>query len=343
MKSRLDQLEQELTEWDDRELRYEKLFKTSVKVNRTLQKEKLAVFERLEIKYGGNGHDSTGHLLLRERRREIERMIYPTPFSRLLYRLAKAIRSNGRTFAYEKAIQSNLKTLHQQVSRSGFKISESRLEQIMRQGNREAVVPVSYYVNQSEKMDFELKFSKDENGTYLLDQYHAKYQNISGDKEVKACSFNGGHSSEVTAKQAYNLLAGRAAFVENEPGDRQWIQLDFNDKDATGNYRVKVFNSDYGFDLAASLDKIELNETMNYFSKLKLVASLENGDRVSVTQGVKQIEIEASPQRQKLNVYENGMLKLGKTDNENVKELKLVSVRPKMDVVKPARVKGLGK
>jgi hypothetical protein len=343
MKNNLDQLEQELMEWDERERKYEKLFGKATIIGRTFQKEKLAVFERLETKYGNIDSDRIGSLMLRQRRKEIERIVYPGRAIRFLYHLAKAILPAGKAFAYEKNVQNNLKNLHKQVSGAGFNIPERRLEQMIRQGNREDVIPVSYFVNQAEKMDFELKFSKDASGMYAVDQYQARYQNLSGDKETRACAFNHGQSPDVTARQAYNLLAGRAARVGEEQAHKHWIQLDFNDKDAMGNYRLKVFPPDYGFDLSRVLEDKGIIESMDYFSKFKLAASVENGDRVTIAQDKGPIEIEADPQKKTVNVFEHGELRKDENDKSNLKELKTERERALMKVVKPLKAKGIHK
>lgn len=89
----------------------------------------------------------------------------------------------------------------------------------------------------------------------------------------------------VTFKQAYNLLEGRAALVRKRDNADQiysvWSQLDFNEKDETGNYRMKEYRN--GFDLNKVLSLYSIRELRMEESKERLVAALERGNLEQIT------------------------------------------------------------
>ncbi|WEK17890.1 MAG: hypothetical protein P0Y49_13890 [Candidatus Pedobacter colombiensis] len=340
MKEPLEHFEQELEAWQAREQKFEKLFGPAILKTSAYLKEKLAMFEQLEYKYGAVELGSTGSSLLRQRRREIERAVYPSPVVRALYRLAKAVLSNSNNFAYEKQILNNYKQVHAQVQASGFSIGEGQVERMVRQGNRECTLPVSYFVSEKEKMDFELKFVRDNAGEYQMQGYTAQYQSLGPDALNRRCTFSKDQSVDISARQCYNLLAGRAICIDHGQGKGQWIQLDFNDKDAAGNFKTKVFPPDYGFDLSKSISDLAIVEALNFSAKATLMDKLSEGERISVTnEKGQQVEIEANPHRRRLDIYEKGILKNG-TDriaSAGFKETRQAT----MKVVKPAKAKGI--
>tara|TARA_Y100000815_G_scaffold275756_1_gene316961 strand:- start:30802 stop:31233 length:432 start_codon:yes stop_codon:yes gene_type:complete len=88
-----------------------------------------------------------------------------------------------------------------------------------------------------------------------------------------------------------------------------WVQLDFKDADDKGNFAVKQYHENYGYDLEATLAKHPIKELENSSHKDDLINSLKKGNLQSATfikdgQEVKQY-IEANPQFKSLNVYDD--------------------------------------
>lgn len=87
-----------------------------------------------------------------------------------------------------------------------------------------------------------------------------------------------------------------------------WVQLDFKDADANGNFRQKHYHENYGYDIDAVISKHPIKELDNPSHKEDLLNSLKKGNRQSATfikdgQEVKQY-IEASPQFKTLTIYD---------------------------------------
>jgi|GEM_PF-879984 len=90
-----------------------------------------------------------------------------------------------------------------------------------------------------------------------------------------------------TLKEAYNLLSGRPVFkhltnVENKAYD-SWMQLNLKNKLETGNFEMKQYTKNYGFDLEAVLNKYPIKELTNDQYKANLVDSLNRGNLQKAT------------------------------------------------------------
>jgi hypothetical protein len=217
--------------------------------------------------------------------------------------------------------------LHQ----AGFGQVASKLQENIKQGLDGFTIPVSYHVNEKERMDFGLSFAKDQNGQYRFEGYRAALTGENKPQESRQQVF---HIQEggVTATEAYHLLSGRALQPQSCVGENKWLQLDFTDKDATGNHRVKEFRSGYGYDLEQTLRDLPLKENQNPELAGKLAAALAGGDRQQVTverNGREQkFFIEANPQGKTVTLYDEHSRKvslssvLGRKPADTVRQAK---------------------
>ena len=129
---------------------------------------------------------------------------------------------------------------------------------------------------------------------YFFNSYHASLQRSNSEKVDQTFYLNKGKG--VTAKEAFNLLDGRAVHKEltnkeNVPY-KAWLQLDFQKKDKTNNFEVKQFHENYGYDLKAAVSKYAVAELNTPEKEKPLMQSLQRGNVQSVT-----IEKDGSPQK----------------------------------------------
>jgi hypothetical protein len=125
-------------------------------------------------------------------------------------------------------------------------------------------------------------------------------------------------NSGVTAKEAYNLLNGRAVNKDltNQEGEKYnaWLQIDWNQKDNNGNHKFKMIHEAYGFKLDQVLAKHPIKELNEPVTKDRLMQSLERGNLHQVTfqKGDKEEKmlIEANPQFKSLNVFDGNLKKV---------------------------------
>lgn len=169
----------------------------------------------------------------------------------------------------------------------------------------------------TDKVNFRLDFRKsDTSDMYFLNRYDAVLKHEDATKE-KMQTFYINKGSGVSAKEAYNLLNGRAVNMDmrTKSGEsyNAWWQLDFSEKDKHGNHIVKQYSQNYGFNLEEAVGKYPIKELKSESDKKSLLESLEKGNLQQVTflkdnQEVKMF-VEASPKFKNLNVYDSKMEK----------------------------------
>ncbi|HZH97168.1 MAG TPA: hypothetical protein VEY06_14850 [Flavisolibacter sp.] len=167
--------------------------------------------------------------------------------------------------------------------------------------------------------DVTLHFRKSENtGMYFFNSYHASLQRSNGETKDQVFYLTKGKG--VTAKEAFNLLEGRAVYKElsNKAGApyKAWIQLDFDKKDKGNNHEVKQFHEAYGYDLKAALSRFAISDLDGGEREKSLLQSLHKGNIQSVAlcneSGVQKMFIEANPQYKTVNLYDSELKRVPK-------------------------------
>ncbi len=169
----------------------------------------------------------------------------------------------------------------------------------------------------TEKVDYRLDFKKsDQTDMYFFNRYQATIKNEDPTQE-KSQTFYITKNSGITAKEAYNLLSGRAVNKDltNKEGQpfNAWVQLDFQEKDKNENFKVKQYHQGYGYELEATLNKYPIKELSSEEEKGKLIKSLEKGNVQPVTfikEGREEkMFVAANPQFKSLDLYDSKMQK----------------------------------
>lgn len=230
--------------------------------------------------------------------------------------------------------KDNLESLQNAVKYAGFgEHLSNEIEQNMKlQKDKFALATMGEFG--SSKVDYKLEFNQSEkNGRFYFNRYTATLKNENPELEksqkffVNAVMSNKNDSEEVkqlkrkangvTAKEAFNLLQGRAVYKtllnkEKEPYNA-WIQLDFSKQDQYGNNETKKFTDRYGFDLNKTLDNYPIKGLDNPEKREQIVQSLEKGNRLQVTfekEGKEEkMLIEAKPEFKNLDVYDSNFVK----------------------------------
>ncbi|NGM89738.1 hypothetical protein G5B35_20785, partial [Parapusillimonas sp. SGNA-6] len=191
----------------------------------------------------------------------------------------------------------------------GFTGLSEKIGENMNQGQQQFSIPVSRYINEKERLDYRLSFVKDHSGTYRFDGYKADLHNENRPDEKRQQYFGMENGRGVNTTEAYNLLSGRSVQKEG-----RWLQLDFNDRDALGNFRVKEFHAGYGYNIDQVLQQLPLKELLNQGEADRLRDALKHGERQSVTftkdGHERRYYIEANPQHKSVNVYDEHSRKI---------------------------------
>jgi hypothetical protein len=148
---------------------------------------------------------------------------------------------------------------------------------------------------------------------YFFNSYHASLEKNNGEKMEQTFYLNKGKG--ITAKEAYNLLDGRAVHKDLVTKEGQpykaWMQLDPNNKDKNNNFEIKQFHEKYGFDLKAAVEKFPIPNLKDSEKEMELMQSLQKGNVQSVTiekdGNSHKMFIEADPQYKKVNLYDSNM------------------------------------
>jgi hypothetical protein len=170
-----------------------------------------------------------------------------------------------------------------------------------------------------ENVDFKLDLKKSETSDmYFLNRYQATLKNEDPAKE-QSQTFYITKNAGFTAKEAFNLLSGRAVHKELATKEGQpfkaWVQLELNEeKDKNNNFKVKQYHEGYGYELEKAVTKFPIKELGDVELKDRMMKSLIKGNITSVTfvkEGKEEaMNISANPQFKNLNVYDASMKKV---------------------------------
>lgn len=166
------------------------------------------------------------------------------------------------------------------------------------------------------KMDYTLHFKAGEqNEMYFFNRYDASLKNEADPTKdrMQTLYINKGHG--VTAKEAFNLMEGRAVEKklytrDNEPY-QAWLKLDFSQKDDRGNHKLLKFGEGYGYNLEKTLSEYPIKQLNDPEQKEALLRSLRKGNAQQVIiekdgQSHKYYLV-AEPQYKQVNIYDVNM------------------------------------
>lgn len=205
----------------------------------------------------------------------------------------------------------NFEYLKENLLYTGFGtgLNES-LQQRMAAGEPSFQLKFETEINKKAFVAF-LNFRKSDNSDmYFFNSYHASLQRSNGEIVDQVFYLNKGKG--VTAKEAYNLLEGRAVYKELATKDgqsyRAWIQIDFDKKDKSNNHEMRQFHESYGYNLTEALNKYPIRDMAAPDLKDILIASLQKGNVQAVALekdgGATRMFVEANPQYKTVTLYD---------------------------------------
>lgn len=337
----VDRIELETAEWNSKEERLRKLFKSSPSLEKSLSKEKLRWCENMLTK-----HKNTNHLvewsalqIIKNERSNLIKQVYPNRYGQFFYKLLNLLileKVNAKIQISDQL--KNNRSLEDKLKQAGFNNVFSKAERYMKLGHMKFTVPVSYYLNEKERMDHSLSFKKDDLGYYQFEGFKTRLHDHTKLSENKQHYFSADEPSIFNAAQAYDLLSGRSVFHEGS-----WKQLDLNDRDADGNYKIKEFPESYGYNIEKALSQLPL-KISDQLELASLITSLKDGRReeaVILKDGSEQkVFIEANPQYRSLNIYNENLKKISLSNVQNNRKnetVKLLTKNVESQTIKNSR------
>lgn len=334
----------ELNDWKAREERLEKIFSSSILKDPAFQKEKLSFYNHVQAKYGksANEEEKITLRILAHQRTELRDQLYPSFLRKLYHFIMKPFEERKILQQATQKQDGNLRELNEMMKKHGFDPNADKLAAQISQGQKNFSLPISHYVNENEKINFNLSFNKLQDGTYRFDQYQASLYNAKDPSQVVSQVFNTDAKDSIRAEQAQNLLAGRAVMKESfdlsGAQKSKWIQLDFNDKDPSGNHKVKEFLHSYGYDLDKAAEKLLQTQNLSPDIRQNLIEGLRNGEKQPITIMRDNVSvnlfIEANPQFKTINLYDehNKKLSIGEALRETPAKEQIRELAPKQEV-----------
>ncbi|MBS1601553.1 MAG: hypothetical protein JST42_02710 [Bacteroidetes bacterium] len=182
--------------------------------------------------------------------------------------------------------QENLEYLQERLKYLGFgenaPINEELKEQVLRDQPAFQLITEAHFEDcrMEAKLYFERSGVKDH---YYFKRYDALLQYSDGIEADKQQTFYIFKKWGYTFKEAFNLLEGRAVYkklvdkkVEVEYW--AWSELNFNEKDSFGNYKIKEYKESYNYDLEKVLEMYPIIELQDEQLKKTLIRSLQRGN-----------------------------------------------------------------
>jgi hypothetical protein len=136
-----------------------------------------------------------------------------------------------------------------------------------------------YFLNK-----FDLQLQKDGQANAIQQTFYLTQRNKGNDSEDGSKQRL---ENKYTLKEGYNLLAGRPVFKDlvNQEGKeyQAWVRLNFKNTLNNGNFEMKQYHTNYGFDLEKTLSNYPIKELANPQYKASLMDSLQRGNLQKAT------------------------------------------------------------
>jgi hypothetical protein len=225
--------------------------------------------------------------------------------------------------------EKNFEYLKDQVKYTGFgdALEAELKEKMQKEESNFTLTHNAKYGNDTATATLNFTKSK-ESDMYFFNSYKVELQKENS-KEALEQTFYINKNSNITLKEAYNLMEGRSVNkdITNKEGElyNSWLQLNFKETDTNSNFKLNQYHQNYGYDLEATLSKHPIKELENPKYKEDLMNSIRKGNLQSVTFLKDGIEIkqyiEANPQFKTINVYDIDMQRIvnrhSKKENES--------------------------
>ena len=168
-------------------------------------------------------------------------------------------------------------------------------------------------------IDYTLHFKAGDNqDMYFFNKYDATISHKNDPAKDVNQSFFINKGSGITAKEAFNLMEGRAVHKQlyNLEGHKYqaWLQLDDKNLTDNGNKKIKHYHENYGYDIDKVIAGKGIKELDDPKSKEELMRSLRKGNAQQVTvnrDGAEQkYFMAANPQFKTVDLYDHQMKKI---------------------------------
>ncbi len=168
-------------------------------------------------------------------------------------------------------------------------------------------------------IDYTLHFKAGDNqDMYFFNSYDASIAHKDNPAKNVNQSFYINKGSGVTAKEAFNLMEGRAVHKQlyNLEGQKYqaWLTLDDKNMTDNGNMKIRYYHDNYGYDIDKVIAGKGIKELEDPKAKDELMRSLKKGNAQQITVSKngedKKYFISANPQFKTVDLYDHQMKKI---------------------------------
>lgn len=272
----MNRLEREMKQWEAREQRFAKLFSPSILHSRAFKKEKALHLRKLvsQFRWTNDPEERMTRKLLGQERRQLEKELYPNRLKRNFMRFVGSLGRLTNALVKPPMLKPNHTQASAGLKRAGFGGMQEKFHQQKGNGLEAFNIVDVRKVNDRQRLEYRPEFRKEQDGQLRYDGH-----SVSLTGEGKTASYRmDADAMRLGEQRAVNLLSGRSVLVKG-----QWLSLDMNDKDASGNLRIKSLPEKQGPDIAGELSKLPLKENRLAATREVLIKGLKQGDKVAVT------------------------------------------------------------
>lgn len=254
---KINRVSQEWKQWKEQELKIAELAPGDLGSNRRFQERKLDFLERLQVRYQGSGNKTEQLMLiaLDDEKRKIERSLYPNRIIRFVRSMVKQFRDQNKEQKLEKQANQSIDKIKDKLILHGYEKAAAKVEHFITLGHYE--IPMSEYRGQNDRIDMKFLISSNDAGDYTISGVKAALLPEGKNEMIRQHQFEDQGEKLINLDRAYHLLSGRPVLTTSLNGNTEgkWTQLDLNDKDALGSYRVREYP---GFDIDKAVQQMAL-------------------------------------------------------------------------------------
>jgi len=229
-------LEQDIQQWKGHERKFSGIFSAEVLASTEFKKERLRQLMIIAARY--RGYDSGDSAMLRVlsiERKLLEKQLYPRLLTRLFQRFVALFRMKRLNGAIDRKLKAGAEHILLDLQKSGFSRYADQARSQLLKGEQSFSLGHSEPAGKDAVIEYTLNFSLKQ-GQAVYDGYKAVYTDQQRGLH-RQHFFKREETGTISADTAKALLSGMAV----KGADGEWLQMDFNDKDTSGNFRLLRF------------------------------------------------------------------------------------------------------
>lgn len=250
-----------------------------------LDKEKLKFLSAglARISPGASADEKLVLAMLKKTTSRLEKQLYPNPVLRVLRRI--------KTLVYDRPIQAarlrqlktdNISSLSLELGKIGVYPEKLDLEKRLDYESPRLDMAMSSPYGTDHNLQMTLHMERHDSGAYQLNGYTAVLKDPVNPEKSKSYTFDA--SSGVNAREAVNLLQGRAVLKHYQVGENRmgskWLQLDFKNLDVNGKPVLKEMGADYEFNIRQQVTKVASALEKWELTSARVLEGLEKGNQI---------------------------------------------------------------